>query len=258
MGIFTNYAEKTRQARKQTVLQNPPVTARTAEELPKIDGNNVIGSLTGILGPSPEERAAEEERLQNHRRQMHGWTALFNGMRHLGNLYYATKGAPGQKFGDPHQQVEQQYQDERRRLAEISDRNQKYYANLYNFRRQLSDDARRDILAKAQADYYGTRDEVARMKAENDRQKSEIERLKREAEIRSIDARTNYTNERTETERGVNREVKRAQAQHHRQSGQAAITRANKSGGGSTKSKKTITGYQKSGNGGNSGKGKAY
>lgn len=145
---------------------------RAGADVPKIDGNDVLGSLNGILGPSPEERAAEEKRLQEHRRKMHGWTALFNGLRHLGNLYYATKGAPGQKFNDPHQQIEQQYQDERKRLADIHAADRNYYANLWGLYRQMNDEQRRNALADAQAQYYGTRDEVARQKAELDKLKA--------------------------------------------------------------------------------------
>lgn len=152
--------------------QQPGTVATKQYELPKIDSENVIGSLSGILGPSPEERAAEEQRLQEHRQKMHGWTALFNGMRHLANLYYATKGAPGQKYNDPHQLIEQQYQEERRRLADLHDRNQKYYANLWGLYRQMNDEQRRNTLAEAQAQYYGTRDEVARQKAELDKLKA--------------------------------------------------------------------------------------
>lgn len=140
--------------------------------IPKIDGSDVIGSLNGILGPSPEERAAEEKRLQEHRRKMHGWTALFNGLRHLGNLYYAAKGAPGQNYSDPHKQIEQQYQDERKRLAEIHAADRSYSANLWGLYRQLNDEQRRNALAEAQAQYYGTRDEMARQKAELDKLKA--------------------------------------------------------------------------------------
>ena len=157
---------------QQHTVQPGEETPGTVTEIPKIDRNNVLGSLTGILGPSPEERAAEEQRLQEHRRKMHGWTALFNGLRHLGNLYYAAKGAPGQKLSDPHQQIEQQYQEERKRLADIQDRNQKYYANLWGLYRQMSDEQRRNTLAEAQAQYYGTRDEMARQKAELDKLKA--------------------------------------------------------------------------------------
>lgn len=148
--------------------QQPRTVATKQYELPKIDSNDVLGSLNGILGPSPEERADEEKRLQDHRRKMHGWTALFNGLRHLGNLYYATKGAPGQKLSDPHQQIEQQYKEERKRLADIHAADRNYYANLWGLYRQVNDEQRRNTLAEAQAQYYGTRDEMARQKAELD------------------------------------------------------------------------------------------
>lgn len=152
--------------------QQPRTVASKQYELPKIDSDNVIGSLSGILGPTPEERAAEEQKLQEHRQKMHGWTALFNGLRHLSNLYYATKGAPGQKYSDPHQQIEQQYQEERKRLADIHAADRNYYANLWGLYRQINDEQRRNTLAEAQAQYYGTRDEVARQKAELDKLKA--------------------------------------------------------------------------------------
>ncbi len=44
--------------------QQPRTVATKQYELPKIDSENVIGSLSGILGPTPEERAAEEQKLQ--------------------------------------------------------------------------------------------------------------------------------------------------------------------------------------------------
>ena len=158
--------------------QRPRTGQAWQNEIPQIDTSDAIGSLAGILGPSPEERAAEEARLQQHRQKMHGWTALFNGLRNLSNLYFTTKGAAPQKYGDPHQQIEQQYQDERKRLADIQAQNQKYYAGLWNMQRQVSDDKRRDLLAEAQAKYYGTRDYAASQKAEADQQKAELERLK--------------------------------------------------------------------------------
>lgn len=153
--------------------QQRPRTVQTQQtELPQIDTNDVIGSLNGMLGSTPEERAAEEQQLQEHRRKMHGWTALFNGIRHLSNLYFATKGAPGQKYSDPHQQIEQQYQDERQRLADIHAGNQKYYAGLWGLYRQINDEQRRNMLAEAQRDYYGSREEAARQKSELDRLKA--------------------------------------------------------------------------------------
>ena len=58
----------------------------------------------------------------------------------MSNLYYVTKGAPGQKLSDPHQQIEQQYQDERKRLADIHAAYRNYYGMLYNIRRQMEAD----------------------------------------------------------------------------------------------------------------------
>ena len=159
--------------------QQRPRTGQTWQnEIPQIDTSDAIGSLAGILGPSPEERAAEEARLQQHRQKMHGWTALFNGLRHLSNLYFTAKGAAPQKYGDPHQEIEQQYQDERKRLDAIHAGDRQYYANLWGLYRQMSDEQRRNTLAQAQAEYYGTRDEAARQKAQIDQQKAELERLK--------------------------------------------------------------------------------
>ena len=71
---------------------------------------------------------------------MHGWTALFNGLRNISNLYFTAKGAAPQTYNNPHAEIEQQYQDERRRLAEIQERNRQYYTNLYTLRRQMEND----------------------------------------------------------------------------------------------------------------------
>lgn len=155
--------------------QQKPRTVQTQQqpaELPMIDTSDVIGSLNGMLGPTPEERAAEEQRLQQHRQKMHGWAAVFNGIRQLSNLYFTTKGAAPQKYGDPHAEIEQQYQDERKRLADIQAQNQKYYAGLWGMYRQINDEQRRNMLAEAQRDYYGSREEAARQKSELDRLKA--------------------------------------------------------------------------------------
>lgn len=224
-----------------------PETARQKREdavrersIPKIDSNDVVGSLNGILGPSPEERAAEEKRQQEHRRQMHGWTSLFNGLRHLGNLYYAAKGAPGQKFSDPHQQIEQQYQDERKRLADIHAADQKYYANLWGLYRQMNDEQRRNALAEAQSQYYGTRDEMARQKAELDKLKAVRVIKQTDGSLVKFDPVTGETEQLTETDPLY---VERMQSiiEKNRQQGNAAMIRANKAGGGGRSSGTSTT-----------------
>ena len=144
----------------------------TAAPQPQIDTSNAIGSLADMLGPTPAEREARERRMQESKAKMQMWAGLFDGLRQLGNLYYTAKGATPQNLATPYQQIDQQYQQQRA-LEDGNDAYRRQYAtSLYNLRRQISDDARRDMLAKAQADYYGTRDEVARMKAENDKLKA--------------------------------------------------------------------------------------
>ena len=168
----------------ETVKEMPPrssigasgTVANKRYNLPKIDSSDVIGSLSGMLGPSPEERAAEEERLQRHRRQMHRWTAAFNGLRHLGNLYYATKGAPGQKFSDPHQQIEQQYHDERKRLAEIQGRKQQYYANLWSLFRQMDADQRAKDMQKYTIELHNAQ-QAERQRQFDERQRQQEKQL---------------------------------------------------------------------------------
>lgn len=160
--------------------QQPRTVATKHYELPKIDTSDAIGSLAGMLGPTPEEREQQEQQLMEHKRKMHGWTALFNGLRHLSNLYFTTKGASPQQYADPHAQIEQHYQEERKRLADIQANNQKYYAGLWGLYRQINDEQRRNMLAEAQRDYYGTREDVAR-------EKQELERLKAVRVIKQTD-----------------------------------------------------------------------
>lgn len=220
--------------------QQPRTVATKQYELPKIDSNDVLGSLNGILGPSPEERAEEEKRLQEHRRKMHGWTALFNGLRHLGNLYYATKGAPGQKLSDPHQQIEQQYQEERKRLADIHAADRNYYTNLWGLYRQVNDEQRRNILADAQAQYYGTRDEMARQKAELDKLKAVRVIKQKDGSLMKFDPVSGEAEPLSEAD-PLYQEYMRSIIDKNRQQGNAAIIRANKAGGGSRSSGTSTT-----------------
>lgn len=147
-------------------------------QLPQVDTSNPIGSIAEILGPTPAEREARERRAMKSKAKMSAWAGLFDGLRQFGNLYSVYKGATPQQLSSPYQTINDEV-NQQRAIADANDNYRRQYAqSLYNFRRQMSDDARRDMLAKAQADYYGTRDEVTRMKAENDRQKLELDKLK--------------------------------------------------------------------------------
>ena len=180
--------------------QQPRTVATKHYELPKIDTSDAIGSLAGMLGPTPEEREQQEQQLMEHKRKMHSWTALFNGLRHLSNLYFTTKGASPQQYADPHAQIEQHYQEERKRLADIQANNQKYYAGLWGLYRQINDEQRRNMLAEAQRDYYGTREDVAREKQELERLKAVRVIKQTDGSLVKFDPVTGETEQLTETD----------------------------------------------------------
>ena len=180
--------------------QQPRTVATKHYELPKIDTSDAIGSLAGMLGPTPEEREQQEQQLMEHKRKMHGWTASFNGLRHLSNLYFTTKGASPQQYADPHAQIEQHYQEERKRLADIQANNQKYYAGLWGLYRQINDEQRRNMLAEAQRDYYGTREDVAREKQELERLKAVRVIKQTDGSLVKFDPVTGETEQLTETD----------------------------------------------------------
>ena len=165
-------------------------------EVPVVDKSNPLGSLAKILGPSPQERAAEEERARQQKAKMQGWAGLFNGLRHLGNLYYTTRGAVPQQYKtDPAALIEQNYQAERERLARQRAEQRQYYTDLWNIERQAESDKRKDELHQAQLDYYGTRDETARMRAENERLKAEAQARQTEARTKNIETKTRQMEE---------------------------------------------------------------
>lgn len=189
MGYFSDYVLKTRQAQQPVVQPQQPVVTVPVQQ-PQVDPNNAIGSLAEMLGPTPAEREARERRMLENKAKMSAWTGLFDGLRQLGNLYYTTKGATPQQFASPYQMIDNEI-NQQRAIADANDNYRRQYAqSLYGLRRQMSDDARRDLLAKAQADYYGTRDEVARMKAENDRLKAEKYVELQDGRIAKINAET--------------------------------------------------------------------
>lgn len=227
MGVLERYLQLTQPQPEANVsgyqAQQP--------QLPVIDTSNAIGSLAELLGPTPAEREAQELRRQQGKAKMQMWAGLFDGLRQLGNLYAATKGATPQKYTDnPYQQVEQMADAQRQREDALTNYGRQYYASLYNMQRQLNDDKRRNLLAEAQANYYNTRDEVARMKAENDR-------LKNEKYVQLLDGRIAKVNAETgkiEKLLPYQEDKLRSEAQRNRQTGAAAVTRANNSGKGKT------------------------
>lgn len=186
MGVFENWLRNgsrfgfkpdfpvgTSPVEEQQPIQQPAAQQQPVVEQPQVDTSNAIGSLADMLGPTPAEREAQQARLERGRQQMTMWTGLIDGLRQLGNLYYTAKGARPQQFNDPYKMVDDTYQREAKRLDDLTAYRRAYANQLYNLQRQAGEDRRKDMLTAAQANYYDTRDEVARMKAENDRLKNE-------------------------------------------------------------------------------------
>lgn len=169
MNRLTDYAARMRGIQtpfsggQQPVNTPSPVVQPTQ---PMVDTSDAMGSLAQLLGPTPAELEARQRKLEQGKAKMAAWTGLFDGLRQLGNLYYATKGATPQQFTDPYKQVEQTYQDATKRADDLDTYRRQYTQQLYNLRRQAGEDTRKDILAEAQANYYNTRDEVAHQNAE--------------------------------------------------------------------------------------------
>ena len=158
-------------------VQNPPVAIQQQPQQPvqqpQIDTSNAIQSLAQLIGPTPAEREAQERKLLENKRKMIAWTGLFDGLRQLGNLYYATKGATPQQYTDnPYQQIEQNYSQERQLQDYLNRYSQAYTKQLFDWQQKMGDAERRNKIADAQAKYYDTRDEMAKQKAELDKLKA--------------------------------------------------------------------------------------
>lgn len=170
MGILERYRQLTQQANQppqqtgalQTVTPND-----NQQEIPAFDTSNAIQSFAQLMGPTPAEREAEERRLANNKAKMNAWMGLFNGLGALGQLYYATKGASyAPMTANPHQQIEQNYQQELGRLDRIYKNSQAYAQQLYNWQRMGEQDQMRREAHDAQMKYYQTRDEQNARKME--------------------------------------------------------------------------------------------
>ena len=188
MGALETYLQLTQQPQGGQQPQQ--------QQMPQIDPNNALQSLAQIMGPTPAEREAQERKLLENKRKMIAWTGLFDGMRQLGNLYYASKGATPQQYTDkPYQQIEQNYMQERQLQDYLNRYSQAYAKQLFDWQQKMSDTERRDKIANAQAKYYDTRDEMARLKGENDRLRAEQQASVNEARRKQIELKTKQMEE---------------------------------------------------------------
>lgn len=166
------------------------ITPTAPAEQPKVDTSNAIGSLAQLLGPTPAEREAQQARLERNRQQMVMWTGVFDGLRQLANLYYTSKGARPQQYSDPYKTIDENYNREVKRLDDLAQYRRAYGQQLYNLQRQGDLDNMKRESHQAMLRWYDTRDEMARLKGENDRLKTEQQIATQKARQQQIEART--------------------------------------------------------------------
>lgn len=143
---------------------------------PQVDTSNAIGSLAGLMGPTPAEREARERRAQEQKSKMMAWTGLFDGLRQLGNLYYTTKGAAPQKSAyNPYAHVEQEYQQQRQIADAVDNYRRQYAQGMYSLRRQMEQDKRTGEEHQAKLDWYRNRDEQNAEKVAIQRFRAEVD-----------------------------------------------------------------------------------
>lgn len=206
-------------------LLKTPAAEPAAPQNTEIDTTDALGSLVGML-ETPAEREAKERRLLEHRNKMQMWFGLFDGLRQLGNLYATAKGASPQNLTSTAPVIDQQYEQQRQLYNGLANYRNNYAQQLYNLHRQNEADKRTAETHQAQLDWYKTRDEMARLKAENDKMKTEKYVELQDGRIAKLNAETGQIEEMTPYKTGL----LEAQAQKNRQQGNAAVIRANKTG----------------------------
>lgn len=186
--MFERYRQLTQQAGQQPSEAVQP-------QQPQIDTSDPINSLAGML-VTPAEREAQQQRMLRNKRRMIAWTGLFDGLRNLGNLYSVSKGAAPQRYTDnPYQTIERSFNEEQGDQDVLFKHRDDYARQLWNLQRQANDDARRNALSAAQARYYDTRDEMTRLKGENDRLKAEKQNEVSAARKEQIELKTKQMKE---------------------------------------------------------------
>ena len=159
------------QKKQQPQQVQQPVQPQQQITMPT-DGN-YVGWMNELMGPTPAEREAQERRLAENRAKMNGWLGLFQGLGALGDLYYASKGVnPSKPDYSAQTIVNNNAKEAQQRIDNLYKNRQAYATMLYNLQRQAKEDTRKDKLADAQAQWYSTRDEMARDKAELEKLKS--------------------------------------------------------------------------------------
>lgn len=189
--LFTRKTQRDQAAAPMVQQPQQPVQPIT----PPADGN-YIGWMNEMLGPTPAEREAQERKIAENKAKMSGWLGLFQGLGALGDLYYSTKGVkPSKPDYSAQATLEKNAANDKQRLDNLYKNRQAYANMLFNLQKQAGDNARKDKLADAQIKWYDTRDEMARLKGENDRLKAEQQIATNKARQEQIEAKTKQLQE---------------------------------------------------------------
>lgn len=161
-----------------------------AVDKPVIDSNNAIGSLVDLMGPTPAERAERERRAVQNKSAMSAWAGLFDGLRHLGNLYYASKQATPQVYNNPYEQIERDVEANRKRMDDLENYRRQYNVQLYGLQRQGVQDAQAAEQHKAQMENYAANNELLKARVESEKENRENRAALNKARVAQINAKT--------------------------------------------------------------------
>ena len=155
-----------------------------------IDSNNAIGSLVDLLGPTPVERAERERRIEKNKSAMSAWAGLFDGLRHLGNLYFTSKQATPQVLNNPYEQIDRDIEASRKRMDDLEKYKQQYNLQLHNLQRQGEQDKIAAEQHKAQMDNYAATNELTKARVESERVRAEQQAALNKARQEQIEEKT--------------------------------------------------------------------
>ena len=103
---------------------------------------------------------------------MQAWTGLFDGLRQLGNLYYASKGAPAQQYSNPYQGINQVYQQQKQVADDLDNYRRQYAQRIYDISRQAEQDQIQREAHKASLEYKKAQEKSVEEKARREEEKN--------------------------------------------------------------------------------------
>ena len=154
-------------------------------------------AISKLFTPPEEEERKRRASIANQR-----IAAVGDALRHIGNIYYTTKGAPAQKFNNPVKEEEDRYQKEKA----IRDRNNQYYMTYQRAKErqeQLAEHNKQVLLERIRANqrkeeelkrkndwYMAFKEEVEKNKEEHAKKKDNRDDNVAGAKVKQIETAT--------------------------------------------------------------------